>query len=131
MEMKRLKGNNPRGVRLHHPTYRNGILSVEDNSIVYPVPYDCPTCKVPHVFKTHHIALDNNGNGTVHEGIYDLLKRAGLLRDLKAMKEVTPKSQVVSHGQFNSPEIVFSNETGPVKLPGMNGHKAVQLEERH
>lgn len=123
--MKRLKGSNPRGVRLHHPSYRNCMLSIEEPARIYPTPYDCPACKKQHIFKTHHIMLDENGNAVVHEGIYDLLKRQGLLLDLKATREVTPRPQIVDHGKHIAPEAVFSLETGPVNLPGMNGHGRV------
>jgi hypothetical protein len=121
--MKRIKGNNPRGVRLHHPFFRNGTLTIMDESAMYPTPYPCPTCEIPHIFKTHHIQIDEHGNGIVHRDLYEVLKDLGLLRGLKAMKEVTPRGQRIVHGQNFQSDAVLSLETGqPVKLPQMNGH---------
>jgi hypothetical protein len=127
MEMKRIKGNNPRSPMVHHPTYRNCTVTIEDPGWLYPTPYECPTCNTTHVFKTTHINLDKNGNGVINEYIYDLLKRNGLLQTLRATKEVTPAPQIIDTGNNVTPEAVMSLERGPVKLPGMNGHKATLL----
>ncbi len=121
MEMKRIKGSNPRAVRLHHPSYRNCMLAIEEPGRPYPYPYPCPHCKIEHLFKTHHLVIDQNGNTVLSEYMYDYLKDLRLLRDLEAMKEVTPAPQVIGVGAFNTTEVVVSNTTGPIRI-GMNGN---------
>jgi hypothetical protein len=125
MEMKRIKGKNPRGVRLHHPSLKNCVLTVAEGRKYPGGGFKCPLCGLTHIWKTHHLVLDQHGNVVVHEGIYDLLKREGIIHDLKAMREVTPRSQIVAPGTNLMPEIVVATESGPVKLPGMNGHGRV------
>ncbi len=124
--MKRIKGKNPRGVRLHHPDLRNCVLTIAE-ARMYPNPegFACPTCQVTHLFKTHHITLDSNGDAVVHEDIYELFKREGIIQDLKATREVTPRPIVLDMANTVPVDIVVSAETGPVKLPGMNGHSRV------
>jgi predicted RNA-binding Zn-ribbon protein involved in translation (DUF1610 family) len=120
--MKRIKGPNNRAVKLHHPSYRNCMLAIEEPGREYSTPYNCPHCGIPHTFKTHHIILDAHGDSTIHEMMYDDLRHLGLLRDLKAVTEIEPVPQVISHGQLVRPDAVVSLTTGPVRLPYMNGH---------
>ena len=122
MEIKRIKGPNNRAVRLHHPSYRNCMLAIEEPGRPYSTPYPCPHCHIPHEFKTHHLILDAHGNGVMTQIMYDYLKDLRLLRDLVAVKEVTPAPQHVEIGDFRTTEHVISNTTGPIRL-GMNGHK--------
>lgn len=49
------------GIRLHHPTLRNATLAIEV-ARGYFTPFDCPTCKRTHLFKTVHLRLDGNGD---------------------------------------------------------------------
>ncbi len=123
MLMKKLKGPNNRAVRLHHPTYRNCLLAIEEPGRPYPEPYTCPHCKITHDFKMHHLLLDANGDTTLHEIMYEYLRDLGLLRDLKAMEEVEPQPQTISIADFKTEDNVVSNERGPIRLNGMNGNK--------
>lgn len=151
MEMKRLKGPNYRGVRLHHPGLRNCIFTVAQLSKPYPVPFDCPMCGVTHIYKTFHLNLNENGDVCVDQQIYDLFLREGIIAELKATKEVTPAPTKLAFPNINNtggvleigkqngaparpqqpvyqPPIVYSREQGLVKLPGMNGHHAMESE---
>jgi hypothetical protein len=121
--MKRLKGNNYRSVRLHHPSYRNCMLAIEDPLRPYAndYHYPCPHCQIEHTYKHHHLLLDQHGNTVITDVMYEYLKENRLLRDLEAMKEVTPAPQVITQGQFATVHTVVSNDRGPIRI-GMNGH---------
>lgn len=123
MEMKRLKGNNPKAVRLHHPNYRNCMLAIEDPLQPYPngYEYQCVHCKVPHAYKHHHMRLDENGNTVITDLMYEYLKENRLLRDLAAVKEVTPAPQIIGVGGIPTDETVVSNEHGLIRVVA-NGH---------
>ena len=118
--MKRIKGPNHRAVRLHHPTYRNCMLAIEEPGRPYSTPYPCPHCQIEHAYKTHHLMLDQHGNTVIHEVMYEYLKDLRLLRDLEAVKEVTPAPQILQVGQFVTAQNVVSLSDGPVRI-GMNG----------
>jgi len=112
LEIKRIKGPNNRAVRLHHPSYRNCMLAIEEPGRQYSTPYQCPHCGIPHEYKTHHLILDAHGDTTLHELMYYYLRDLRLLRDLKVMNEVEPVPQVIEHGRLVLPSNVV-----------MNGHK--------
>jgi len=65
------------GVRVHHPTLRNGMYTVETPR-KYPTPYLCPICHRTHFFKANHIWLDDGGNGIVSTGVLADLKQVSL-----------------------------------------------------
>lgn len=72
------------GIRVRHETLRNGLYTVEAGN-QYPVPYQCPLCPTDlegnprvHIFKAHHIQLDNDGYGMVSEGVLELLQQVGM-----------------------------------------------------
>lgn len=65
------------GVRVHHPTLRNGMYTVETPR-PYPVPYLCPICHRTHFFKANHIWLDDGGNGMVSTGVLAELQTVAL-----------------------------------------------------
>ncbi len=58
---------------------------------------------IVHEFKTLHLNIDAVGDVVVAEGIYELMKRNGLLEDLRAMKEIRKPEPV--RLVMGSPEI--------------------------
>lgn len=67
------------GVRLQHPTERNVRYTVVEPNIPYGLPYQCTPpefggCGSTHLFKTHHLNLDETGAVIVSTGVYDRLK---------------------------------------------------------
>lgn len=119
-----------KAVRLHHPTLRNCVFTVEQVSRPYPVPFECPLCSssrgvVTHIYKTFHLNLNQHGNVCVTPEIYDVFKSEGLLVDVLAMKEVRPAPTVLHVGAgplVGGEPIVVSQEMGLVRHPGRNGH---------
>jgi hypothetical protein len=99
------------------------MLAIEDPGTPYANDYEypCPHCKIKHRYKHHHLLLDQHGNTVITEVMYEWLKERRLLRDLEAMKEVTPAPQVISQGTFATVQTVVSNDRGPIRL-GMNGN---------
>lgn len=84
------------GVRVHHPTHRNGRYTVETPT-QYGVPYACPICHRVHIFKAHHIDLDDGGNGIVSEGVLADLRRVGLA-GLEIVNEVKEPPRIYVAG---------------------------------
>lgn len=67
------------GIRVQHPTQRNVRYTVVDGSVPYPVPYTCTPpefggCGTVHLFKTHHLNLDDTGSCIVSTGVFDRIK---------------------------------------------------------
>jgi len=70
------------GIRVQHPTHKNVRFTVVEKHIPYPVPYQCTPpefggCGSVHLFKTHHLNLDDTGACIVSTGVYERIK--GLL----------------------------------------------------
>jgi hypothetical protein len=69
------------GVRIQHPTERNCMFVLVDQSRRYPEPFACEQCaQVPgqpvvHAFKTYHLRLDEAGACIVSPEIVERLKR--------------------------------------------------------
>jgi hypothetical protein len=91
-----------KAVRLRHPTRRSCVWLVVLPSIRYPVPYDCHRCNQSHIFKTFHLDLNEHGEVAVHPDIYELFKANGIVGELRAMKEVTPRPHVIGMGLLDS-----------------------------
>lgn len=114
-----------RSVRIHHPTLRNCVFTIEQQSRVYPEPFPCPTCHAYHTFKTFHLNLNGNGDVCVSTEVYQLFKDEGILEDLTATKQVVPAPTRIQMGGMgesmidNSPFIIISRENGPVNIPGI------------
>jgi hypothetical protein len=66
---------------------------------------------VIHTHKTIHLNIDAVGDVVVHEGIYDLMKRNGLLEELTATREVTPESMRIGMGEFQQ-VLTYDREKG-------------------
>jgi predicted RNA-binding Zn-ribbon protein involved in translation (DUF1610 family) len=130
-----------RAVRIHHPTLRNCIFTVAEPARTYETPFPCPMCGISHVYKTHHLVLDANGDTVVSQEILQLFEEGGVVKQAKATKEVIPRPVViglplldesaqVAHPQNGyaprqgsatpwQPPDVISQEQGPVKLNGV------------
>lgn len=73
------------GIRVSHPTQRNVRYTIVESDKPYPVPYTCTPpefggCGSVHLFKTHHLNLDETGSVIVSTGVFNLIK-ANLVRD--------------------------------------------------
>lgn len=67
------------GIRLQHPTERNVRYTIVEGNKPYPEPYTCTPpefggCGSVHLFKTHHLNLDDTGSVIVSTGVYDRIK---------------------------------------------------------
>ena len=129
------------GVRLHHPTLRGCVFTITNYAVRLVAPMFCAQCSggpeqgtwqpaerswlmpprsVIHEFKTIHLNIDPVGDVVVHEGIYDLMKRNGLLEELKATREIgKPEPMRVGMGEFQQ-VLTYDREKGILngKLPG-------------
>lgn len=116
-----------RSVRLHHPTLRNCVFTLEQQSRIYPTPYPCPRCNKTHIFKTYHLNLNEHGDVCISEQIYQMFKDEGVLEELTATREVTPAPTTLTMGFIDqkgavgvsepNPFVVISREKGPVNIP--------------
>lgn len=72
------------GIRVQHPTQKNVRYTVVEPENPYPVPYTCTPpefggCGSTHMFKTHHLNLDETGAVILSTGVFDRIKaRLGL-----------------------------------------------------
>jgi hypothetical protein len=70
------------GVRVQHPTARSVRFTVVESDRPYLTPYQCTApefggCGTTHLFKTHHLNLDDTGAVIVGDKLYEKIK--GLL----------------------------------------------------
>lgn len=136
-----------RAVRLHHPNLRSCQFTFVDAGQRYPTPFLCPQCGFHHEFKTYHLTLNANGDVAIHADLYERLKAAGLLTDLKATKEVIPRPAAIGMPLLDArsealpmgppvtvvrqqpsvwqPPVVISREEGLIKAPGIERRNAV------
>lgn len=106
-----------RAVRMHHPTLRDCEFTVENQARLYPTPYACPKCRVFHIFKTIHFALDVNGDVTVSEELYSKFKEAGFVETMTAVKEVIPRPFAVGLPMMDYAARIMTPEQDPVPQP--------------
>jgi hypothetical protein len=109
------------GVRLHHPTLRNCVYTITNYAVPLVAPMFCAQCSggpegaslrtVIHTYKTIHLNIDAVGDVVVHEGIYDLMQRNGLLEELNATREVTPEPMRIGMGEFQQ-VLTYDREKG-------------------
>lgn len=81
------------GIRVEHPTARNVRYTVVEKSNPYPVPYQCTQpalggCGSTHLFKTHHLNLDETGAVIVSPGVFERIKDRLLLDGFRITNEV-------------------------------------------
>ncbi len=69
----------PGGIRLRHPFFKSGTLTIEHRGRPYKLPFKCPMCKKEHVVKTYHLHFDGEGLTIVSPEVYDRLKELGAL----------------------------------------------------
>lgn len=67
------------GVRIQHPTARNCRFTIVEQNIPYKDPYTCTPpefggCGSTHLFKTHHLQIDENGSAIVNDVLYERLR---------------------------------------------------------
>jgi hypothetical protein len=80
------------GVRVQHPTARNARFTVTEPR-PYPVPYVCTPpvfggCGMTHLFKTHHLNLDDTGTAIVETALYGLIRHLLVLNGFSEVNEV-------------------------------------------
>jgi hypothetical protein len=68
------------GVRITHPTARNCRVTVVEKDIPYTEPYHCTPpefggCGSVHMFKTHHLNLDETGSAIVGDILFQKLRQ--------------------------------------------------------
>lgn len=68
------------GIRVQHPTQRNVRYTVVESDKPYPEPYTCTPpefggCGSVHLFKAHHLNLDDTGAVILSTGVYDRIKQ--------------------------------------------------------
>ena len=69
------------GVRVQHPTQRSVRFTVVEKNRPYLEPYQCTPpefggCGSVHLFKTHHLNLDETGAAIVGDVLYEKIKGA-------------------------------------------------------
>lgn len=81
------------GVRIAHATARNARFTITERDRPYPVPYVCSPpefggCGVTHIFKTHHLNLDETGSVIIERVLYEKLKGLLTVNGFTEMNEV-------------------------------------------
>jgi hypothetical protein len=103
-----------RAVRIHHPDLRSCIFTVTDVRHPYPDPFPCPMCGITHLFKTHHLNLDQNGDVAVSEEMLEVFRAGGIAQKMKATKEVVPRPTVLMMPDINIEGQAIHPQYGPV-----------------
>lgn len=68
------------GVRIQHPTQKNVRFNIVESDLPYPSgPQQCSPpefggCGQVHIFKTHHLNLDETGSVIVGDVLYERIK---------------------------------------------------------
>jgi hypothetical protein len=67
------------GIRVQHHTARNARFTIVENDRPYPTPYTCTApqyggCGTVHLFKTHHLNLDETGSAIINKVLYEKIK---------------------------------------------------------
>ena len=81
------------GVRVQHPTAKNARFTVVESDRPYPRPYQCTApefggCGSTHLFKTHHLNLDDTGSVIVGDTLYEKIKLLLELNSFQVTNEV-------------------------------------------
>lgn len=67
------------GVRVTHAAAKNARFTIVDSSIPYSEPYHCTPpefggCGSVHIFKAHHLNLDETGSAIVGDVLYEKIR---------------------------------------------------------
>jgi hypothetical protein len=67
------------GVRIHHPFERNVRYTLVEGNIPYSEPFQCTPpefggCGQVHLFKTHHLNVDETGSVIIGDVLYEKIK---------------------------------------------------------
>jgi hypothetical protein len=95
------------GVRLIHPTQRNVRYTIVQREVPYKEPYQCTApefggCGSVHLFKTHHLNLDETGAVIVSTGVYERLKGRLFIDGFLLSNQVNePPTLAIGLGQSN------------------------------
>lgn len=82
------------GVRLQHPTARNVRFTISEPDRPYPSgPYQCTPpefggCGEVHIFKTHHLNIDETGAAIVGDVLFEKAKMHFLAHGFTIANEV-------------------------------------------
>jgi hypothetical protein len=81
------------GVRVQHPTQRNVRYTVVEKNKPYPAPYTCTPpdmggCGSTHLFKTHHLNLDETGAVILSTGVFERINSLLAIDGFKVTNEV-------------------------------------------
>lgn len=76
------------GVRVQHPTARNVRFTIVEEDRPYREPYHCTPpevggCGSVHLFKTHHLNLDETGAAIVGDVLYEKVKHLLVLNGFR------------------------------------------------
>jgi hypothetical protein len=82
------------GVRIQHDTARSARFTVADSTRPYPVPYACTPpefggCGSTHLFKTHHLNVDETGAAIVERVLYEKIRGLLVAAGFRETNEVT------------------------------------------
>lgn len=98
------------GVRVQHPVARNARFTLVEPDMPYrdragnPSPYLCPPptqggCGTTHLWKTHHLNLDDTGTVIVNAVLFERIKGRLALEGFQITGEVAnPPPQVIGVG---------------------------------
>lgn len=81
------------GVRVQHPTARSVRYTVVEPTVPYRQPYRCTApalggCGAVHLFKTHHLNLDESGAAIVSMGVLARIRDRLVLDGFAIVNEV-------------------------------------------
>ncbi len=77
----------PGGVRLRHPFFKSGVLTIEHRGRPLATPYPCPMCGKEHVVKTYHLTFDSLGITIVSVKVFERLNEIGYLAGFQMFGE--------------------------------------------
>jgi len=101
------------GIRVQHPLARNVRYTVVEPDVPYREPYHCTApefggCGSTHLFKTHHLNIDETGAAIISEGVFQRISGRIALDGFVVANEV-PKPPLITIGMG----------VGPGQTPGI------------
>jgi hypothetical protein len=81
------------GIRVQHESATNCRFTIVENDRPYPTPYQCTPpefggCGIVHMFKTHHLNLDDSGAAIVNDMLYQKIKHLLALNGFRETNKV-------------------------------------------